>query len=879
MTRLPYISGSVSVPHFIFSGGLNSTAGALSLQDNEASDLQNVDFDVFGSVKKRNGYKCLNETVLATGTTGNGMYWYSTPNVKQPVLVAGGKIYKMDELDGVWDDVTGGVSLGAADSSTKLLLHCNGADMSTAFVDAVGKTVTNSLAYVLKDSRDIAVDNRVDISVTDPSTQEIQKLSYPLVAGSDYYLGKIEADLRKVNSPTGTVWLELYNNNAGNPGTILATSTTKTAASLSATDNYEAFTFNTLVSLTSGTTYWITLNDDRAIDDTNLVEWAGNVDILATKAHYYLSIAGWTYWNDVNLNYKTYEASVVTHSTSINKFGAASGYLDGDTASLSLADHADWSFGAGNFTIDFWTRFAQINTSQVFCGQYADANNYWFTKIDNTNKLQMKFVSVATTMGDYIMASAWAGLTTNTWYHIAAVRSSGVGLIFVNGTSQAVTETTAFSTNNVGDVAATLTIGQQNSLLFYKGYLDEFRISKGTARWVANFTPPVKEYGEYLQNDFETFGGYVLGTDGENIPWQWLATNSTASTMVVPTGLLGAKFVKKFQNYCFLANVKVSDVKYPSRFYWSSIKDLTTWASANYIDVSPDDGEEITGFKVLGDRLVCYKTQSVYLIFFTGDADIPFIVQKANSSVGCIAPYSIQEVSNGHVFLAYDGLYYFDGNNSYKMSDRLNKTLKNCQTSRFPDAISMYQKLKNRYWLAISSASTTFNDKVITWDSLNNGFSIYDNMYPSSMAIFLVNGVDERPYFFDYKGYAYWADNTSANNDDYPANSKTAIDAYYYTGWKKYEDICSTKSVPHTYIYHQNNNATLTFAYSYDYSTVDDFSNTFSTYSTGNKSGLITRQDLDGRGHLVRFKFANARTSETFQIDGIGAMVKLETDT
>jgi hypothetical protein len=233
---------------------------------------------------------------------------------------------------------------------------------------------------------------------------------------------------------------------------------------------------------------------------------------------------------------------------------------------------------------------------------------------------------------------------------------------------------------------------------------------------------------------------------------------------------------------------------------------------------------------------------------------------------------------NGHIFLSNDGLYYFDGNNSYKMSDKINNLINNYQKIRFPYAISMYEKTKNRYWLGISSASTTINDKVITYYNVNNAFSIYHNIYPSAMGMFLVNGVDERPYFFDYLGYCYWADNTSASNDDYPANTKTSINAYYYTNWKNYDDICSQKAVPHIYLYHKNTVATMTFAYSYDYSTVDDYTTTFSTASTGNVSGLITRQDLDGRGRLIKFKFADARTSETFQIDGLGTEVHLETN-
>ena len=51
-----YTTSSVPFASVAFTGGLNSTAGPLNLQDNESSDLQNVDFNRFGSIVKRNGY-------------------------------------------------------------------------------------------------------------------------------------------------------------------------------------------------------------------------------------------------------------------------------------------------------------------------------------------------------------------------------------------------------------------------------------------------------------------------------------------------------------------------------------------------------------------------------------------------------------------------------------------------------------------------------------------------------------------------------------------------------------------------------------------------------------------------------------------------------
>jgi len=45
-------------------GGLNTNGNPMMIEDTESSDLDNVDFDRFGRVKKRNGYFWLNSVVI-----------------------------------------------------------------------------------------------------------------------------------------------------------------------------------------------------------------------------------------------------------------------------------------------------------------------------------------------------------------------------------------------------------------------------------------------------------------------------------------------------------------------------------------------------------------------------------------------------------------------------------------------------------------------------------------------------------------------------------------------------------------------------------------------------------------------------------------------
>jgi len=114
----------------------------------------------------------------------------------------------------------------------------------------------------------------------------------------------------------------------------------------------------------------------------------------------------------------------------------------------------------------------------------------------------------------------------------------------------------------------------------------------------------------------------------------------------------------------------------PTRIYWCNVRDFSTWSATSWIEISMQDGQPITGMYPLADRLVIFKERSIFNLFFTGDSTLPFVYTVSNSpSVGCIAPYSIQEVENGLVFLSYDGFYYYDGSNAYKMSLQIQNTI------------------------------------------------------------------------------------------------------------------------------------------------------------------------------------------------------------
>jgi len=182
--------------------------------------------------------------------------------------------------------------------------------------------------------------------------------------------------------------------------------------------------------------------------------------------------------------------------TAQKEFGTGSILFDGTGDYLTLADSDDWDFGSGDFTIDFWVRFNDNTIKSTFYSQTVDDNNRVYFGKGADGYLYFSARLAGVTIGYYCddaaAAFSWAN---NTWYHLACVRNGATTYIFINGTSRTLTEYAAFGTQSCPNLAHTLEIGRYSAGDGeVNGWIDEFRISKGVARWTENFTPYTRAY-------------------------------------------------------------------------------------------------------------------------------------------------------------------------------------------------------------------------------------------------------------------------------------------------------------------------------------------------------------------------------------------------
>jgi hypothetical protein len=175
-------------------------------------------------------------------------------------------------------------------------------------------------------------------------------------------------------------------------------------------------------------------------------------------------------------------------STSVVKYGDSSMYFDGTGDYLLAPNDPVFDF-PDNFTIEMWVNFVNVNSTwqSIISRAYGIAGGWRLYKNDGNN--QLRWYSGLTS----VVLTTGSTLANNTWHHIAVVRNSGTVTIFIDGINRgSATNATAYTP---GNYALEIGSGVVTSAFPMTGYISDLRITKGHARYTANFTPPTQKLG------------------------------------------------------------------------------------------------------------------------------------------------------------------------------------------------------------------------------------------------------------------------------------------------------------------------------------------------------------------------------------------------
>ena len=162
--------------------------------------------------------------------------------------------------------------------------------------------------------------------------------------------------------------------------------------------------------------------------------------------------------------------------------------FDGSGDWLINPPSAQNQLGTGDFTVEFWfysTSSADVGIFNISATSSSGSAGMAITK--NTSN-QITFW-VNGNGGNTVTTSTYS---INAWHHVALVRNGSTNTLYVDGVSAA-------SNSNTPTWASTPCIGvgrpyNDNTIGAYIGYINDLRITRGYARYTANFTPPTSAF-------------------------------------------------------------------------------------------------------------------------------------------------------------------------------------------------------------------------------------------------------------------------------------------------------------------------------------------------------------------------------------------------
>ena len=186
---------------------------------------------------------------------------------------------------------------------------------------------------------------------------------------------------------------------------------------------------------------------------------------------------------DKSQSVKTLTLSGDTKSTTAQtKYLSSSMNFNTGSDYISIPSDA-FAFGTSDFTIEFWIYHTSTSGFQTpLSSGYTSAGS--FTLQTHQNTITYRVYHAGT-----LQLSETASPSANTWYHIAVVRDGGTMTLYRDGTA---TATGNFSNNYTWSGTAHIGAapGSTGGPYAISGYMSDLRITKGLARYTANFTPP-----------------------------------------------------------------------------------------------------------------------------------------------------------------------------------------------------------------------------------------------------------------------------------------------------------------------------------------------------------------------------------------------------
>ena len=226
-------------------------------------------------------------------------------------------------------------------------------------------------------------------------------------------------------------------------------------------------------------------------------------------------------------------------------------YFNGSTDYLTVPASTNNFFGTSNFTVEFWiytnntpSSGATYSIVDFWCNNYGNflygATTQWTTVLYSTGTLEFIYATGLTTITTVQSAKS---INSNSWNHVAFVRSNNTLYIYINGVPD--TQTGNLTGVNIGFTNNAGSIGVETdtkaSSTYFSGYLSNIRINS-YALYTTPFYPPTAPFIGTVSGTILLLNTNQIGISESSGRTNLVTFNAVASTGTYKYGLSSMYF-------------------------------------------------------------------------------------------------------------------------------------------------------------------------------------------------------------------------------------------------------------------------------------------------------------------------------------------------
>lgn len=292
-----------------------------------------------------------------------------------------------------------------------------------------------------------------------------------------------------------------------------------------------------------------------------------------------------------------------------------------------------------------------------------------------------------------------------------------------------------------------------------KGFRVYTRIKDSNDRWVL-FLDADYERG-VRTNLFDDYSDWVLGGDTygdggtdsfatveglqSKIPSFDTYESISGYSQTEKSISLGTKGGYKAATVCsrraWIANVRKDDVVYDDRIYFTPVNRFSTFPDSYYLDIGISDGDSFTALHSLGNRLMAFKQNKLYIVNVSSSSDAGWYLEAEYDGMGCQYQETVTKTPFGICWVNSDGVFIFDGQSMPKeLTNKLNDKTWRTNSSNNP---SIGYNSKHKQLCVVQN--TTATDDILVYDfataswvvnkAMTNGMS---NFFSTSEGLYFI---------------------------------------------------------------------------------------------------------------------------------------------